>query len=306
MKSSLNKLLLSFSLIALVHSAKAQLNPSPSQFFHNQMVQTVAATGVKDMTRLDMSFRNTLLNRFYGAPVNMYATFQSQLKNGAGVGLQFNGDNAGLLSRNRIMGSYALDLSKGETRVRLGVGLGVMMNRINSKNGTLIRGDVNDPAIAEFNQQRAVVDGSVGIMLERENGLQLLANIPSLGSIQQFSKYSSINYTIFNTMIKKRFNLGVSGDEYIKGVSTLEPLIGYRMIHGGDDVLDLGAMFKYQEWIGFTAMYHTNNEYSVGIHIPYKNKMALNFTFNSGKVYSKNYFNVGGTMEGHVMINLGK
>lgn len=269
------------------------------------MVQSVAATGSKDMTRLDISFRNTLLNTFYGAPVNMYATFQTQLASGNGVGVQFNGDNAGLLSRNRIMGSYALDLSKGETRIRLGVGLGVMMNRINSKNGTLIRGDVNDPAIAAFNEQKAVVDGSVGGMLETANGLQLIANIPSLGSIQQFSKYSSINYTVFNTMVKKRFSLGVSGDEYIKGMSTIEPMVGYRMIHGGEDVIDIGALFKYQDWIGFTAMYHSNNEYALGVHIPYKNKIELNFTFNSGKVYSRNYFNVGGTLEGHVMINLG-
>lgn len=292
-------------LVLVTHvSTSAQLNPSPSQFFQNQMVQTVAATGLKDMTRLDMSFRNTLLNTFSGAPVNMYASFQSQLKNGSGIGLQFNGDNAGLLSRSRIMGSYALDLSKGETRIRLGVGLGVLMNRLNT-NGA-IRGDVNDAAIAAFNQQRAVLDGSVGGLLETVSGWQLLANIPSVGAIQQFSRYSSIHYTVFNTMIKKRYTLGVSGDEYIKGMSTIEPLLGYRMIHGGKDVVDIGAMLMYQEWIGFTAMYHSNNEYSVGVHIPYKERFALNFAFNSGKVYSKNYFNVGGTLEGQVMINLGK
>lgn len=305
MKSLLNKFVLGFTLLVTTISVRAQLNPSPSQFFHNQMVQTVAATGIKDMTRLDMSFRNTLLNRFYGAPVNMYATFQGQTKNGAGIGIQFNGDNAGLLTRNKIMGSYALDLAKGDTRIRLGIGLGMMMNRINTKNGTLIRGDINDPALAEFNQQKAIVDGSIGGLIETVSGWQFLANIPSLGSIQQFSKYSSINYTIFNTMARKRFALGVSGDEYIKGMSTIETLVGYRMIHGGEDILDLGAMFKYQEWLGFTAMYHTNNEFSVGIHVPYKDRLALNFTYNSGKVYSKNYFNVGGTLEGHVMINLG-
>ena len=287
-------------------SSVAQLNPPPSQFFYNQMVQTVAATGHKDMKRVDMSFRNPLFNRFYGAPVNLYATFQTQLANGSGVGIQFNGDNAGLLSRNRIMGSYALDLSKGETRIRLGIGLGVMMNRINSKNGTFIRGDVNDPAIAAFNQQRAIVDGSVGGLLETKNGWQLITNVPSLGSIQEFSKYSSINYTVFNTMAKKRFNLGVSGDEYMKGMTTIEPMIGYRMIHGGQDIMDMGVLFQYQEWIGFMAMYHSNNEYALGVQIPYKDRLAFNFTYNSGKVYSRNYFNVGGTLEGHVMVKLGK
>lgn len=287
-------------------SVVAQLNPPPSQFFHNQMIQTVAATGIKDMTRLDMSFRNTIVNTVNGSPVNMYAGFQSQLKNGSGIGLQFNGDNAGLLSRSRILGSYALDLAKGETRIRLGIGLGMMMNRINSKGGTLIRGDVNDPAIAEFNQQRLIVDGSIGGIVETINGWQILANIPSIGSIQQFAKYSSINYTLFNTMIKKRFDLGISGDEYFRGNTSLESLIGYRMIRGGKGVMDVGLFFKYQEWIGFTAMYHTNSEYSLGVHIPFKDRLAFNFNFNSGKVYSKNYLNVGGTLEGHLLINLKK
>lgn len=291
-------------MIAAGNLAMAQLNPSPSQFFHNQMVQTVAATGIKEMTRLDMSFRNTLLNTFYGAPVNMYATFQSQMKNGSGIGMQFSADNAGLLSRSRIMGSYALDLSKGETRVRLGVGLGVMMNRINSKNGTLIRGDVNDPAIAEFNQQKAIADGSVGFALETVKGLQALASLPSLGSIQQFSKYNSINYTVFNSMVKKKINLGFGGDASVGGMSSIEPMLGYRIIHGLKDIVDIGMLLSYQEWIGFLAMYHSNNEFAFGINIPYKEKLAFNFTYNTGKVYSKDYMNVGGTLEGHVMIKL--
>ena len=194
-----NLMIVMFSVWAV--PAIAQLNPSPSQFYYNPMVQSVAATGLKNMTRLDASFRNTLLNKFYGAPVNTYATFQTQLSSGNGIGIQFNGDNAGLLSRSRVMGSYALDLAKGETRIRLGVGLGVMMNRINTSSG-VIRGDVNDPAIADFNQQRAMVDGSIGGLMETVNGWQAIINVPSLGSIQQFSKYSSVNYTIFNSSIQ--------------------------------------------------------------------------------------------------------
>ena len=147
----------------------AQLNPPPSQYYYNQMVQSVAATGVTEKTRLDASFRNTVPNTFNGAPVNQYVTLQSQFSNGSAIGLQFNGDNAGLLSRNRVIGSYALDLSKGETRFRIGVGFGMMMNRINDKKNSLIRGDMNDPAIAEYNHQRVNVDGSLGAMMETKN-----------------------------------------------------------------------------------------------------------------------------------------
>jgi hypothetical protein len=49
------------------------------------------------------------------------------------------------------------------------------------------------------------------------------------------------------------------------------------------------------------ALYHSNNEVAFGVSIPFKDKLAFNFTYNTGKVYNKNYMNVGGTIEAHVM-----
>jgi hypothetical protein len=270
------------------------------------MVQSVAATGLTDKTRLDAAFRNTVPNNFYGAPVNQYVTLQSQFSNGSGIGIQFNGDNAGLLSRNRVIGSYALDLSKGETRFRLGVGIGVMMNRINDNKSGFIRGDFNDPAIADYNQQRINIDGSIGAMMETSKGLQILASVPSLGNIQEFSKYSAVNYTLLNLLIKKKFKFSGSSNQSSQGFSGIEPVLGYRMMNGVKDVVDAGIKISYQDWIGFLAMYHSNNEYAFGVNLPYKDKLAFNFTYNTGKVYSTNYLNVGGTLEMHVMFRFGK
>ncbi|MFN5422028.1 MAG: type IX secretion system membrane protein PorP/SprF [bacterium] len=300
---TIHKHILAVALIIGSLSATAQLNPSPSQYYFNQMVQSVAATGLRDMARVDASFRNMVPNTFTGSPVNQYVTLQTQTAKGAGLGVQFNGDNAGLLSRNRLLGSYALDLSKGSTRVRLGVGIGMMMNRINSKGGALIRGDVNDPVIASYNQQRVNVDGTVGVMIETAKGIQLLTSVPSLGNIQEFSKYGAVNYTVFNAMLTKKFSLTKGGET--SGKSTISPMLGYRMIHGGEDVVDMGALINVQEWIGFMAMYHTNKEFALGVNLPYKDKLMFNFTYNTGKVYSNTYLNVGGTLEGHVMIKLG-
>ena len=304
MKSNIYKHIFSFVLLTTSLSAAAQLNPSPSQYYYNQMVQSVAATGLRDMSRIDASFRNMVPNTFNGSPVNQYVTIQTQTAKGSGLGLQFNGDNAGLLTRNRVLGSYALDLSKGSTRVRLGLGIGMMMNRINSKNGAMIRGDVNDPVIASYNQQRINVDGTVGVMIETSKGIQLLTSVPSLGNIQEFSKYGAVDYTVFNAMLTKKFSFKKGGEGV--GKSSISPMLGYRMIHGIEDVIDMGALINVQEWIGFMAIYHTNSEFAIGVNLPYKDKLMFNFTYNSGKVYSSTYMNVGGTLEGHVMIRLGR
>ena len=169
----------------------------------------------------------------------------------------------------------------------------------------MIRGDMNDPAIAEFNQNRMNIDGSVGAMMETKNGLQILASVPSLGNIQEFAKHSAVNYTIANALIKKKFSFDGS-NKPARGISSVAPMLGYRMIHGGKDVVDAGLLVNYQEWIGFIAMYHSNNEYAFGVNLPYKDKLAFNFTYNTGKVYSTNYLNVGGTLEMHVMVRFGK
>ena len=279
----------------------AQINPTPSQYFYNRLFQNVAYTGYDEGLRINGAYRNTTPDNFTGSPVNMNFSIQSKLNERSGLALQFQNDRAGLLNKNRFMGSYAIDLSKGETRVRLGVGLGLMATRIIENGGVALIGDMNDPVVAAFNQQRLKVDGSIGAMVER-NGWSFMASMPSLGSLQEFSGYDAIDYVLANTMISKKIKL--SQDEV--GETSIQPMIGYRMIQGDGDVIDLGAMFSYRNWIKFLGIYHSNRELALGVGIPYKDKLSIDFTYNTGKVYSKNYMNVGGTLEMHVMFRFGK
>ena len=290
-------------LVLMISSLQvsAQINPTPSQYFYNRLFQNVAYTGYDDGLRINGAYRNTTPDNFTGSPVNMNFSIQSKLNERSGLGLQFQNDRAGLLNKNRFMGSYAIDLSKGETRVRLGVGLGLMATRIIENGGVALIGDMNDPVVAAFNQQRLKVDGSIGAMVER-NGWAFMASMPSLGSLQEFSGYNAIDYVLANTMISKKIKL--SQDEV--GETSIQPMIGYRMIQGDGDVLDLGAMLSYKNWIKFIGIYHSNRELALGVGIPYKDKLSFDFTYNTGKVYSKNYMNVGGTLEMHVMFRFGK
>jgi hypothetical protein len=77
-------------------------------------------------------------------------------------------------------------------------------------------------------------------------------------------------------------------------------------MEGVEDVLDLGAVLKYKTWINFMAIFHSNKELAMGVMIPYKDRLSFNFTYNTGRVYNKNYLNVGGTLEAHVMVRMGK
>ena len=275
----------------------AQINPSPSQYFYNRLFQNVAATGMEKGVRLDAAYRNMTPNSFTGSPVNTMLSVQGMAGLRSGLGLQFQNERAGLLNRSRTVGSYAIDLGSQETRIRLGVGLGMMMTRVNTLRGSLIRGDVNDPVIAAFNNNRMKIDGSIGGLIETKSGWEIMASAPSIGSIQEYAGYNAIDYVLFNAMVSKKLKL--SKDD--AGEVSFQPMLGYRMMQGVSDIVDLGGLLSYKSWIRFMGIYHSNNEVALGVGIPYKDKMTFDFTYNSGKVYNKTYLNVGGTIEMHVM-----
>ena len=294
-KMSRYTLLVVFFIVA-VQSISAQINPSPSQYFYNKLFQNVAATGMEKGARIDGSFRNMTPNTFVGSPVNTMVSLQGAVGTKSGLGIQFQNERAGLLGKSRLIGSYAIDLSQGDTRIRLGVGMGMLMTRVVTGNGVVLRGDANDPMIAVFNSARVRIDGSVGGLIETK-GWEILASIPSLGMIQEFRGFNAIDYTLANAMVSKKFK--ITSDE--EGGINLQPMLGYSMLGGVRDVLDLGAKLNYRNQLQFMALYHSNNEVAFGVGIPFKDKLAFNFTYNTGKVYNKNYMNVGGTIEAHVM-----
>lgn len=279
-----------------VQNMSAQINPSPSQFYANKLFQNVAATGMGKGTRIDGSFRNMTPSTFVGSPVNTMVSLQGAVGDKSGLGIQFQNERAGLLGRSRIIGSYALDLSQGETRIRLGIGAGMLMTRVVTGGGVVIRGDANDPVVAAFNSAKARIDGSVGGLIETK-GWEIMASVPSLGMIQEFRGYNSIDYTLANAMVSKKIK--IASDD--NGETSFQPMLGYRMLQGVSDVIDMGVRLNYRNDIQFMALYHSNKEVALGVGIPFKDKLAFNFTYNTGRVYNKNYLNVGGTIEAHVM-----
>ncbi len=285
---------------SIVDNGFAQLNPSPSQFYFNKLQQNVAASGFDKGLRVDASYRNFAPNGFVGSPVNIYFGAQSSVGERSGVGLQFQSENAGLLSRSRMLGSYAIDFGNEDLHTRIGIGMGFMFARIN-QSSPLFRGDVNDPFIAQFNAKQLKLDGSIGIQIESANGWSFMASSPSVGSIQQFSDYEAIDYVLLTSTVSKKITLSGEEDDQI----AFTPLLGYQLMQGVDGVFQGGVLLDYRNWIKFMGMYYSNSEYSAGVSIPVKNKLALNFMYNSGKIYGKGLLNVGGTMEAHIMYRFG-
>lgn len=265
------------------------------------MQQNVAASGFDKGIRIDASYRNFTPNAFVGSPVNLYFSAQSSVGENSGVGLQFQSENAGLLSRSRMMGSYALDFGDDDFHTRIGIGFGFMFARIN-QSSSLFRGDPNDPFIARFNAKQLKFDGSIGLQMESANGWSFMLSSPSLGSIQEFSNYEAIDYVLLTSTISKKMTLSGEEDEQV----SVTPLLGYQLMQGVDGIFQAGLLLDYRNWIKFMGIFYSNNEFSAGVGIPVKDKLALNFTYNTGKIYGKDYLNAGGTLEAHIMYRLGK
>ena len=284
-------------LIAISLTASSQINPSPSQYFYNRIFQNVAASGMNKGVQLNAVYRNMTPNSFMGSPVNTMISLQGSTNTRSGMGLQFQNERAGLLSRTRVMGSYALNLRDDDTKIRLGVGVGAMMTRLNPNGQVMLRGEQNDPVIGMYNNQKARIDGSIGFLVSTKKGWEVMASLPSMGTIQEFRGYNAIDYMVANAMVSKKISM--SKDD--AGVVEIQPMIGYRIMQGVPDVFDAGVLLNYKGWIRFMGIYHSNNEFAAGVGIPFKDKLSVDFTYNTGKVYNKAYLNVGGTLEAHLM-----
>ncbi|MFZ9263229.1 MAG: hypothetical protein ACO3AA_07845, partial [Chitinophagaceae bacterium] len=102
---------------------------------------------------------------------------------------------------------------------------------------------------------------------------------------------------LLNSMIKRKFKIADTYYDFKSSSIIFEPMIGFRMMQGNKDILDLGFMVDYNQRIGFISLFHSNLEYALGLSLPIKQQYILNFIYNSGKLYSREFMNWGGTLE---------
>ncbi len=268
----------------------AQLSSFQSQYFQDQYLVNPAMAGLEGGMKINVGYQMLNTNTA-GSPNAKFMTGEYAFGSKAALGLLVNADQAGLIARTRIMGTYAYHLRLNEVdKLSFGLSLGVNSTRFQSDQ---VVGDSGDQSAALYNARPAYVDGDFGIAYT-SNLLNIQAAIPNLRSLffkssdQSLAPYRSNLYAAFS------YKIPVNGDD---NGTIVEPTLAYRGFKKIDGVIDLGAnVAMLHNRLNVSGMYHTNESMTLAVGLGIRQVgLILSYTNDMGpfKTYAANTFEVG-------------
>jgi len=168
-----------FLFLSGLQNANAQLSQMGAAYFQNQFQANPAMAGMEKGLNLNMGYLQQWSN-IPGNPTVQTITADYSITEKAALGLNFYNDRSGLFSRTRTVASYAyhLPLNSEEQKLSFGLSLGFMSERVNPED---IKGNINDPNVAAFNQRETYLDGDFGLAYTDQK-LNVQASIPNMKS----------------------------------------------------------------------------------------------------------------------------
>ena len=144
-----------------VQKVQAQLSGMQTMYYQNQYLANPAMAGMEQGLNINLGYQQQWAS-VPGSPRIQNFTADYNPGNNVGLGLNVNSDNAGLINRTRVMGTYAyhLPLSDKDNRLNFGLSLGINDTYIDY---TKVNGDQGDVSVQDFNQRSVYVDGDFGI-----------------------------------------------------------------------------------------------------------------------------------------------
>jgi type IX secretion system PorP/SprF family membrane protein len=249
-------------LTALLFTAttlKAQLDPLAGLYFQNQYLGNPAMAGVNKGLDLNMSYRKQWTS-MPGAPETQALTGDFGTGKKVGLGFNIHNDEAGLIKRTRVLGTYAyhLPLNKEGQRLSMGLSLGFMNERVMDES---ISGNPNDLSVRRFNQRVLYVDGDFGVAYTNSK-LTVQAALPNMKSFfQKDDANGAANLAVFFSAISYEFSF----PNALNGLA-VEPKVAWRGINGFDDILDVGANVSVaNKAFNVMGVYHSTESLTLGL-----------------------------------------
>jgi len=243
--------------IAVPLKSLAQVNNFKSVYYQNQYLYNPAMAGLEKGLTLNFAYRQQF-NSVPGSPKMQNLSADYGPGNNVGIGLIINNEKTGLISRTRIMGSYAYHLPVSEnSKLHFGLSLGV--NNTYLDYGAII-GDNGDQEAEIFNRRPLYIDGDIGIAYTNQN-LTVQGAVPNLKTV--FFKNNQNQDIVTNTTI---FYTAVSYKIPSESNLTLEPKVAYRGVRGFDHILDAGVKLDMPDYhLNLTGLYHTNKSITAAV-----------------------------------------
>lgn len=271
--------------------SKAQLNPLSGIYFDNQYLINPAMAGIEKGLNLNIGYRQPW-SEFEGAPKTQSLTAELGTSKKIGLGLAIYNDEAGLLKRTRVMGTYSyhLPLNNENNKLRFGISLGFMDDRVMNEN---LKGDDSDISVSKFNQRDTYIDGDFGAAYTTEK-LTVQFSIPNLKSFLHKEDINSpADFSTFYTTASYKFYFPAAANGF-----GLEPKLALRGIHGFDNILDIGTNITIANNAArFMLIYHSSQSTTFGMGVSVKSlgNISANYTTATSALnaYMNGNFEIG-------------
>jgi type IX secretion system PorP/SprF family membrane protein len=253
-------------------AAAQQLNPSETQFFINPFLANPALAGMKQEEFVINTAYRSQWDKLPGSPKTIAVTADFRCFNNVGIGLNFNSQSTGLLTQTNFHLSYAYHIpfsDEADEYLHIGFSTGFSRDMLNYN--TLI-GDATDPVVIGYNGR--VVNWTVAAGLAySKNGFYLQVAAPNLNRTMNKKNDFVSDCPIFYAAIN--YEMQVS-DKIM-----LNPKLVFRGIQNYNNILDLGLQVQFKEPFGVSALYHSNQSFSLGVSFAYQNQWQLICMYNT-------------------------
>ena len=288
--SNLFKIVVLIIGIILLHAnaMSQQLNPSETQFFINPYLSNPALAGMEHQELvLNTAFRSQW-DKVLASPKTIAFTADYRSPNNVGLGLNFNSQKAGLLTQTNFLLSYAYHIPLSEQEddyLHMGFSTGFSNDVLDYSS---LIGDASDPVAIGYN--RRVVNWTVDAGLAySKNGFFVQLAAPNLNRTMNKKNDFMADYPIFYAAIN--YEMQVS-DQIM-----LNPKLVYRGIQNYNNIIDIGVQVQFKEPFSISALYHSNQSYSLGVSYAHLNQWQLVCLYNtptkSLKEFSNGIFEMG-------------
>jgi type IX secretion system PorP/SprF family membrane protein len=260
--------------ILMGRESRAQSNPFHAMYFQNRYLANPAMAGMQQMLNINIGYQQQW-NSFPGSPKTQSLTADGGLSDKAGVGLNINNDNAGLIQTTRVLGSYAYHVPLNGDGQKLNFGLSLGINSSSLNNGE-VNADMSDNAIRQYNQLKPNIDGDLGIAYTGKN-LFVGITMQNLRSIFYGTSDTRVNVDADQFMAMTSYKIKI---ESYSGMS-VEPLMGLRHISGFSDIVDAGFNFSLDPYgINLLNIYHSNKNMTFGMGFDVQS-FNINVSYNT-------------------------
>jgi len=252
-------------------NALAQLNPLSAQYYQNQYLGNPAFAGINEGLMVNMDYRNQW-RVIPGSPVTQSVTADYRFRK-VGTGLNIYSDKAGLITRHRVVGSYAyhLPLDGEEKELHFGLSLGIMKAKLDN---TSIVGDPADDLASRFNNRKVYLDGDFGIAYMNKR-FTAQGALPNLKNLLKKDETTSVDGSTY--FLAMSYKLGVNPE-----VISAEPKLSFRGARGMDQLWDFGADLKFLDnMISIMGVYHSSRSSTIGLGLNYQNKAYIQGYYTS-------------------------